>query len=80
MAEYDDYRFTNPRMNNMQMPEWLQMGDSEKPNMSPFVDALKKRMKTSAAGGMGGAMGGADMGGNMMGSLGKAAGGGMQSL
>jgi len=48
--------------------------------MSPFVDALKKRMKTSAAGGMGGAMGGADMGGNMMGSLGKAAGGGMQSL
>jgi len=78
MAEYDDYRFTNPQM-NMQMPEWLQMGDSDKPNMSPFVDALKKRMKGSGAmGGMGSSMG--DAMGSASGSLGKAASGGMSSL
>lgn len=29
-----------------QLPSWVPMGESQQPSMSPFVDALKKRLKT----------------------------------
>lgn len=73
---------------NFELPPWLDMNsgeESQSPNFSPFVDALKKRMRpqqpvAGMAGGMGaGAIGGA-MGGDSMGALGKAAGGGPKSL
>ena len=53
-----------PRVNsdfeaNTQLPEWAQIGEgTETPNISPFVDALKKRMmKPPDAGGLGASMG-----------------------
>ena len=43
---------------NAQLPEWMPMGGTETPNMSPFIDALKKRMmKPPDTGGMGAMMG-----------------------
>ena len=68
---------------NFQMPPWLDMdsGESQTPDVSPFVSALKKRMRPQPpVGGVGGAMGGA-LGGDMMGTMGKASsGGGPKSL
>jgi hypothetical protein len=60
---------------NTQLPEWVPMGEgSQAPDVSPFVDALKKRMmKPPDAGSVGSMMGGE------IGGAGKAA-GGMKSL
>ena len=57
----------------MQLPEWHQMAEKDQPlSISPFVDALKKRMgKPPESGSLGASMGGAMKGGS---------GGGMQSL
>lgn len=57
-----------------QLPEWHQFAEQgQSPNISPFVDALKKRMmKPPDMGGAGASMGSAIGGGS--------SGGGMQSL
>ena len=38
----------------MQLPEWLQMGEEQQsPDINPFASALKKRMGGSPQGGLG---------------------------
>ncbi len=85
----DDERFRRPDFQaNTQLPEWLQMGEQESPNISPFVDALKKRMSGTSMSGT------ADLGGGstytpggtgatrprIVGGSGAGGGGGMKSL
>lgn len=67
---------------DFQLPPWLDMGEPQTPDVSPFVGALKKRMAMKPAAPMGGAGGmmGAELGGGSMGALGKAASGGPKSL
>lgn len=70
----DNYNRLRPDFEaDMQLPEWHQFAEqSGQPlQVSPFVDALKKRMKPSGDGGLGSAAGGMMKGGS---------GGGMESL
>lgn len=39
--------------NNFDLPEWTDLGGEQPLNISPFVDALKKRMATKPSGGLG---------------------------
>lgn len=69
----DNYNRLRPDFEaDMQLPEWHQMAEQDQPlSVSPFVDALKKRMKPNgSSGGLGAAMGGGAGG----------ASGGMESL
>lgn len=64
---------------DVQLPEWVQMGDGEQPDiaqsMSPMMDMLRMKIGAARAGGGLAAKGGASAG-----DAGKAMAGGAQSL
>ena len=57
---------------NDDLPQWVDMGQQQTPDVSPFADMLKKRMSKGSTGGAGDAMGSLLGGGA---TAGKAAGG-----
>lgn len=70
----DNYSRLRPDFEaEMQLPDWHQFAEQDQsPTISPFVDALKKRMnRPPESGNLGASMGGMMKGGS---------GGGMQSL
>lgn len=51
-----DHKLRPDFQTDMAMPEWVSMGDTQTPDMSSFVDALKKRMTPQVEGGAGRSM------------------------
>lgn len=55
----NDFNYRPDFEAEMRLPEWLQMGNEQQMNVSPFVDALKKRMtKPPDSGNLGASLGG----------------------